>query len=195
MLIITSILVIVIKPSSNCLILFLAEKDDKAKFIEASRNGNNLVPLYRCIFSDHLTPVLAYRCLVKEDDREAPSFLFESVEQGSLGNNVVSTTLTSSPFLFPCFLSFTLTTPDDSFILQGVAFRDGTALLELSQQWKLWQRTIWSQSWTTRKAIGLKSLLMILCKSQGESLKDGAHSSSTSFLMSSAVTLSKLLFS
>ncbi|KAI9084133.1 hypothetical protein K1719_033931 [Acacia pycnantha] len=27
-----------------------------------------------------LTPVLAYWCLVKEDDREAPSFLFESVE-------------------------------------------------------------------------------------------------------------------
>lgn len=46
------------------------------------------MPLYRCIFSDHLTPVLAYRCLVKEDDREAPSFLFESVEQGSRGTNV-----------------------------------------------------------------------------------------------------------
>jgi anthranilate synthase component 1 len=34
--------------------------------------------------------VLAYRCLVREDDREAPSFLFESVEQGSEGTNVVS---------------------------------------------------------------------------------------------------------
>lgn len=49
--------------------------------MEASKNGN-LIPLYRCIFSDHLTPVLAYRCLVKEDDRDAPSFLFESVEPG-----------------------------------------------------------------------------------------------------------------
>ncbi|XP_075671836.1 anthranilate synthase alpha subunit 1, chloroplastic-like isoform X2 [Castanea sativa] len=49
------------------------------KFVEASKNAN-VVPLYRCIFSDHLTPVLAYRCLVEEDNREAPSFLFESVE-------------------------------------------------------------------------------------------------------------------
>lgn len=54
------------------------------KFLEAAQHGN-LVPIYRRIFSDHLTPVLAYRCLVKEDDREAPSFLFESVETG---NNV-----------------------------------------------------------------------------------------------------------
>lgn len=55
--------------------------DNSTKFIEAAKKGN-LIPLYRCIFSDHLTPVLAYRCLVKEDDREAPSFLFESVEPG-----------------------------------------------------------------------------------------------------------------
>ncbi|CAK7331272.1 unnamed protein product [Dovyalis caffra] len=52
-----------------------------ARFQEASKNGN-LIPVYRCIFSDHLTPVLAYRCLVREDDRDAPSFLFESVEPG-----------------------------------------------------------------------------------------------------------------
>ncbi|XP_022752654.1 anthranilate synthase alpha subunit 2, chloroplastic-like isoform X2 [Durio zibethinus] len=58
--------------------------DQSVKFREASKNGN-LVPLYRCIFSDHLTPVLAYRCLVKEDDRDAPSFLFESVEPGLQG--------------------------------------------------------------------------------------------------------------
>ncbi|KAF3433472.1 hypothetical protein FNV43_RR24574 [Rhamnella rubrinervis] len=49
------------------------------KLEEASKNGN-LIPLHRCIFSDQLTPVLAYRCLVREDDREAPSFLCESVE-------------------------------------------------------------------------------------------------------------------
>ncbi|XWS53019.1 hypothetical protein CRYUN_Cryun11dG0122000 [Craigia yunnanensis] len=55
--------------------------DQSVKFREAAKNGN-LVPLYRCIFSDHLTPVIAYRCLVKEDDRDAPSFLFESVEPG-----------------------------------------------------------------------------------------------------------------
>ncbi|KAG9450893.1 hypothetical protein H6P81_010858 [Aristolochia fimbriata] len=61
--------------------------DEALNFFEASKRGN-LVPLHRCIFSDHLTPVLAYRCLVKEDDREAPSFLFESVEQGFQGSNV-----------------------------------------------------------------------------------------------------------
>ncbi|KAK0604990.1 hypothetical protein LWI29_021638 [Acer saccharum] len=55
--------------------------DQSEKFQEASKSGN-LIPLYRCIFSDHLTPVIAYRCLVKEDDRDAPSFLFESVEPG-----------------------------------------------------------------------------------------------------------------
>ncbi|XP_044481852.1 anthranilate synthase alpha subunit 2, chloroplastic [Mangifera indica] len=61
--------------------------DQFSKFHEASRNGN-LIPLYRCIFSDHLTPVLAYRCLVKEDDRDAPSFLFESVEPGLLVSSI-----------------------------------------------------------------------------------------------------------
>ncbi|KAJ0538523.1 putative anthranilate synthase [Helianthus annuus] len=54
---------------------------EEANFVEASRKGN-LVPLHRCIFADHLTPVLAYRCLVNEDDRDVPSFLFESVEPG-----------------------------------------------------------------------------------------------------------------
>ncbi|KAK8579628.1 hypothetical protein V6N13_142800 [Hibiscus sabdariffa] len=60
---------------------------DERNFLEAAEKGN-LVPLYRCIFSDQLTPVLAYRCLVKEDDREAPSFLFESVEPGSRASSV-----------------------------------------------------------------------------------------------------------
>ncbi|KAL2555674.1 Anthranilate synthase alpha subunit 1 [Forsythia ovata] len=54
---------------------------DEKRFIEASKNGN-LIPLCETIFSDQLTPVLAYRCLVKEDDREVPSFLFESVKPG-----------------------------------------------------------------------------------------------------------------
>ncbi|KVI04885.1 ADC synthase [Cynara cardunculus var. scolymus] len=60
---------------------------DKAEFLEASKKGN-LVPLHRCLFADHLTPVLAYRCLVNEDDREVPSFLFESVEPGFLSSQV-----------------------------------------------------------------------------------------------------------
>jgi len=38
--------------------------------------------MFERLFSDSLTPVLAYRCLVKEDDRDAPSFLFESVTNG-----------------------------------------------------------------------------------------------------------------
>jgi len=67
-----------------------AVREEESKFRTAAAEGCNLLPLTRCIFSDHLTPVLAYRCLVKEDDREAPSFLFESVEQGSEGTNVVS---------------------------------------------------------------------------------------------------------
>ncbi|KAG0495069.1 hypothetical protein HPP92_006063 [Vanilla planifolia] len=66
----------------------LADKEEATRFEKACSDGANVVPLYRCIFSDHLTPVLAYRCLVREDDREAPSFLFESVEQGSHGTNV-----------------------------------------------------------------------------------------------------------
>nr|GME13525.1 anthranilate synthase alpha subunit 1, chloroplastic-like [Ipomoea batatas] len=60
---------------------------EEAKFIEASKTSN-LIPLHKCIFSDHLTPVLAYRCLVDEDDRETPSFLFESVEPGSRSSTV-----------------------------------------------------------------------------------------------------------
>uniref|UniRef100_A0A803P1D5 anthranilate synthase n=1 Tax=Cannabis sativa TaxID=3483 RepID=A0A803P1D5_CANSA len=62
-----------------CSLPSLSLVDDSRKFQEAAKKGN-LVPLYQCIFSDQLTPILAYRCLVKEDDREAPSFLCESVE-------------------------------------------------------------------------------------------------------------------
>ncbi len=41
-----------------------------------------LLPVYRCLLSDQLTPVLAYRRLVRPDQRLAPSFLFESVIDG-----------------------------------------------------------------------------------------------------------------
>ncbi|XP_048490118.1 anthranilate synthase alpha subunit 2, chloroplastic isoform X2 [Beta vulgaris subsp. vulgaris] len=58
-----------------------SQVNQSANFVEKSKKGN-LVPLSQCIFSDHLTPVLAYRCLVNENDHEAPSFLFESVETG-----------------------------------------------------------------------------------------------------------------
>ena len=42
----------------------------------------NLIPLVSRVMSDHLTPVLAYRRLVAADERTAPSFLLESVENG-----------------------------------------------------------------------------------------------------------------
>jgi anthranilate synthase component 1 len=45
-------------------------------------SGANLVPLYRRIFSDQLTPVQAYRCMVEHGDLESPSFLLESVVNG-----------------------------------------------------------------------------------------------------------------
>ncbi|MEX2387089.1 MAG: chorismate-binding protein, partial [Phycisphaeraceae bacterium] len=47
-----------------------------------SEGGGNLIPLYRRLFADQLTPVLAYRRLVAPDDRHAPSFLLESVVGG-----------------------------------------------------------------------------------------------------------------
>ncbi|KAG2486450.1 hypothetical protein HYH03_014897 [Edaphochlamys debaryana] len=52
------------------------------KFVDAVKGGANLVPLSNRIFSDHLTPVSAYRCLVPESDSELPSFLLESVVNG-----------------------------------------------------------------------------------------------------------------
>ena len=54
-------------------------RPDAATFRELAQRGN-LVPIYRQLVSDQLTPVLAYRRLVKLDDRLAPSFLLESVE-------------------------------------------------------------------------------------------------------------------
>ena len=40
------------------------------------------LPITVRLLDDLLTPVAAYRRLVEPDDRDAPSFLFESVEQG-----------------------------------------------------------------------------------------------------------------
>jgi hypothetical protein len=61
---------------------------EKVKFLDAAKEGN-LVPLYKRVFSDQLTPVLAYRCLVQEDERDSPSFLFESIEQGKSSQHEV----------------------------------------------------------------------------------------------------------
>jgi len=54
---------------------------DRRRFDELARQGN-LVPMYRRLMADQLTPVLAYRRLVRPDDRFAPSFLLESVVGG-----------------------------------------------------------------------------------------------------------------
>ena len=57
-------------------------------FREAA-SGANLVPLFQRILSDHLTPVLAYRCLVREDELTAgqpppPPLPFEALNKGDL---------------------------------------------------------------------------------------------------------------
>ncbi|KAL3834853.1 hypothetical protein ACJIZ3_009589 [Penstemon smallii] len=75
------------RPFQCCAVQSSSLVMDEKRFVEASEKGN-VIPLYKCIFADHLTPVLAYRCLVKEDDREAPSFLFESVEPGFRASTV-----------------------------------------------------------------------------------------------------------
>lgn len=51
-------------------------------FCAAAAGGANVVPLYRRLLSDQLTPVTVYRCLVQENDVNAPSFLLESVVNG-----------------------------------------------------------------------------------------------------------------
>ncbi len=48
----------------------------------AARPGVRMVPMWRKFFSDQITPVLAYRCLVNENDADIPSFLLESVHTG-----------------------------------------------------------------------------------------------------------------
>ena len=47
-----------------------------------SQGKFNILPVFEKTFADHLNPILAYRCLTKDDDRQAPSFLFESVQNG-----------------------------------------------------------------------------------------------------------------
>jgi anthranilate synthase component 1 len=56
-------------------------RPDFESFQQLAEQGN-LIPIYRQLMSDQLTPVLAYRRLVKPDDRFAASFLLESVVGG-----------------------------------------------------------------------------------------------------------------
>ncbi len=61
-------------------------REEFAALIAAERSrtprGVLAVPVSLRLLSDQLTPVLAYRRLVAPDEREAPSFLLESVEGG-----------------------------------------------------------------------------------------------------------------
>ncbi|MCR9076427.1 MAG: chorismate-binding protein [bacterium] len=54
-----------------------------AREARASDHGIVVVPLAIRVLADQLTPVLAYRRLVSRDQRTAPSFLLESVENGN----------------------------------------------------------------------------------------------------------------
>ena len=49
---------------------------------DAAKERVTLIPVVRRLLSDSLTPVLAYRRLVRPDDRMASSYLFESVIDG-----------------------------------------------------------------------------------------------------------------
>lgn len=82
--------------------------DREFQRFKAAAEEGNLVPLYERLLSDQLTPVLAYRCLVTEDDREAPSFLFESVVNG---DQQVVPFLPSLTFFLLKFSSKVLHTP------------------------------------------------------------------------------------
>ena len=55
---------------------------DLDAFRRLAAGGATLIPMGRRLMSDQLTPVLAYRRLVRPDDRMAPSFLLESVVGG-----------------------------------------------------------------------------------------------------------------
>jgi anthranilate synthase component 1 len=60
-------------------ILFIVAYDRSSFELEAAQGSS--VILRRTLMSDRLTPVLAYRAMVHGDERTAPSFLLESVEQ------------------------------------------------------------------------------------------------------------------
>ncbi len=61
--------------------MYLPDRETFLRLAEGAAAGAH-VPLVARLMSDQLTPVLAYRRLVEPDEREAPSFLFESVENG-----------------------------------------------------------------------------------------------------------------
>lgn len=60
----------------------LDESDFRDAVSDPTAGRTLMVPLSVRLMGDQLTPVVAYRRLVAEDERTAPSFLFESVEGG-----------------------------------------------------------------------------------------------------------------
>ena len=71
-----------IGPGSDAMVPWYTLRMSKAAFDEAAKKAT-VIPVVRRMMGDHLTPVLAYRRLVAQDDRTAASFLFESVENGN----------------------------------------------------------------------------------------------------------------
>lgn len=62
---------------------------DREQFVQLAHNARTgadetiVIPVAIRVLADQLTPVLAYRRLVSRDQRTAPSFLLESVENGN----------------------------------------------------------------------------------------------------------------
>ncbi|CAH9057608.1 unnamed protein product [Cuscuta epithymum] len=111
---------------------------NEAKFIEASKSGN-LIPLHKCIFSDHLTPVLAYRCLVGEDDHDTPSFLFESVEPGSRTSTVGRYSVVGAKPAMEIVAKenkVTIRDHDDGKLTEMVVEDPMTVARSISEEWK-----------------------------------------------------------
>ena len=73
------------RPAGSCACAASTSAAANAEFesFKHAAGKHNLVPLYTRIAGDQLTPVTAYRRLVSADDREAPSYLFESVQNGT----------------------------------------------------------------------------------------------------------------
>eukprot|EP01025_Chloroclados_australasicus_P055525 TRINITY_DN6745_c0_g2_i3.p1 TRINITY_DN6745_c0_g2~~TRINITY_DN6745_c0_g2_i3.p1 ORF type:complete len:611 (+),score=77.88 TRINITY_DN6745_c0_g2_i3:52-1833(+) len=59
----------------------LEQETEFQKFKYSCKQGN-MIPIVQKIFSDHLTPVIAYRSLVSKEDSHSPSFLLEGVTNG-----------------------------------------------------------------------------------------------------------------
>ena len=98
---------------------------------KAAAQTGNVVPMHARIFSDHLTPVLAYRCLVRQDDRSAPSFLFEAVNNGTQQVEVAAGQHRASGSSVICMHAFSVCHPHLSL---AVAYRAATVMWEPSHQ-------------------------------------------------------------